>query len=110
MKPEKKPGRGPRAKILPPIKVASLKSRAMAAAPGPVVLSSEWKLQDVARVPAAGEAISQAAFQTTAMDGPTFLCAMGWDWIRKITYSVPESENLTISVNGVRVMCKADCH
>jgi len=26
--------------------------------------------------------------------------------IRKITYSVPESENLTLSVNGVRVMCK----
>ena len=26
--------------------------------------------------------------------------------IRKITYSVPDSENLTISVNGVRVFCK----
>lgn len=26
--------------------------------------------------------------------------------IRKITYSVPETENLTISVNGVKVLCK----
>ena len=26
--------------------------------------------------------------------------------IRKITYAVPESENLTISVNGVKVLCK----
>ncbi len=26
--------------------------------------------------------------------------------IRKITYSVPDSENLTISVNGVRIFCK----
>jgi len=26
--------------------------------------------------------------------------------IRKITYTVPESENLTLSVNGVRVVCK----
>ena len=26
--------------------------------------------------------------------------------IRKITYTVPESDNLTLSVNGVRVMCK----
>jgi beta-galactosidase/beta-glucuronidase len=26
--------------------------------------------------------------------------------VRKITYSVPDSENLTLSVNGVRVMCK----
>jgi hypothetical protein len=26
--------------------------------------------------------------------------------LRKITYSVPDSENLTISVNGVRLMCK----
>jgi len=26
--------------------------------------------------------------------------------IRKITYTVPETENLTISVNGVKVMCK----
>jgi len=26
--------------------------------------------------------------------------------IRKITYSVPESENLTVSVNGVRIFCK----
>jgi hypothetical protein len=26
--------------------------------------------------------------------------------VRKITYSVPDSENLTISVNGVRIMCK----
>jgi beta-galactosidase/beta-glucuronidase len=26
--------------------------------------------------------------------------------IRKITYSVPDSENLTLSVNGVRVFCK----
>jgi len=25
---------------------------------------------------------------------------------RKITYSVPDSENLTISVNGVRIFCK----
>jgi hypothetical protein len=26
--------------------------------------------------------------------------------IRKITYSVPDSENLTVSVNGVRIFCK----
>ena len=26
--------------------------------------------------------------------------------IREITYSVPDSENLTISVNGVRIFCK----
>jgi Exo-beta-D-glucosaminidase Ig-fold domain/Glycosyl hydrolases family 2/Glycosyl hydrolases family 2, sugar binding domain/Glycosyl hydrolases family 2, TIM barrel domain len=26
--------------------------------------------------------------------------------VRKITYSVPDSENLTISVNGVRIFCK----
>ena len=26
--------------------------------------------------------------------------------IRKITYTVPETENLTISVNGVKIMCK----
>jgi beta-mannosidase len=26
--------------------------------------------------------------------------------IRKITYSVPETENLTISVNGVKILCK----
>jgi len=26
--------------------------------------------------------------------------------VRKITYTVPDSENLTVSVNGVRVMCK----
>ncbi len=26
--------------------------------------------------------------------------------IRKITYSVPDSENLTVSVNGVRLLCK----
>lgn len=29
--------------------------------------------------------------------------------IRKITYTVPESENLTLSVNGVRVVCKGGC-
>ena len=29
--------------------------------------------------------------------------------IRKITYSVPDSENLTLSVNGLRVVCKGGC-
>ena len=29
--------------------------------------------------------------------------------VRKITYTVPESENLTLSVNGVRVVCKGGC-
>ena len=29
--------------------------------------------------------------------------------IRKITYTVPDSENLTLSVNGVRVVCKGGC-
>jgi beta-galactosidase/beta-glucuronidase len=29
--------------------------------------------------------------------------------IRKITYTVPDSENLTVSVNGVRVVCKGGC-
>jgi beta-galactosidase/beta-glucuronidase len=29
--------------------------------------------------------------------------------IRKITYTVPDTENLTLSVNGVRVVCKGGC-
>ncbi len=43
------------------------------------------------------------AFTTNGTDSDSTDFSFG---IRKITYSVPGTENLTVSVNGVKVMCK----